>query len=65
VREAYEAALVELFREYEFKPWYHSATCRNEALIYAKSGNLQLARRFALSGGIPEERMNILEALLL
>jgi hypothetical protein len=65
VREAYEAALVELFKEYPYRAWYHSREARSEALIYARSGNLHLSRRFAIEGGIPPERLNILEALLL
>jgi gamma-glutamyltranspeptidase len=64
VREAYAAALEALFREYPEDKW-HRLMDRKDALDYAERGYLVQARNYARSGGIPEDRLTVLEALLL
>ena len=66
-REAYAAALRALYKEYPtITPYERNQQMdREDAHGYAMRGNFVAAHNYARSGGIPEDRITVLEALLL
>jgi hypothetical protein len=66
-RQAYAAALWHLYGEYPPAPPYANKwkADRIDAYGYALRGNFVLAHSYARQGGIPEDRLTVLEALLL